>query len=415
METPRVRVLEIFSLLLLALISVAFYQIMAPFLLDAFLSVVFTNVFFRLYGRVRGLIGGREYPAAGITVLVVLIVVAVPVSVIGLLVYSEAVRGYAAIRSMWPTVATDLGQIEILRWAADLPFLGEYVAQFQAIDLNELVRGALEASSQFIIRVTQQSFVSITQAVLNFVLVLFLMFFMFVDGPKLVRRIYDITPMPDKEMDEIVEETLNTTSATLISTIIIGIIEGTFGAVLFIIFGLPSPFLWGVIIMILSMIPLIGTNLVIVPAGVILIATGRIGGGILLIALGFGGVAITQNVIKPKLLGDRAGLHPALVLLATIGGIAWLGLIGFLVGPLLASLFIVVWEQFAKRYALVLASKRREPQGEETGIGDTQAGDSGPAGPRGKKAARGARSRKRSARDVGPKESRQSPRDPEES
>ena len=68
-----------------------------------------------------------------------------------------------------------------------------------------------------------------------------------------------------------------------------------------------------------------------------------------MILLGLGGVAITQNVVKPKLLGDRTGLNPALALLATIGGIAWLGLIGFLVGPLLASLFIVVWQQFGKR------------------------------------------------------------------
>lgn len=365
MEAPRARILEIFSLLLLAAISVAFYQIMAPFLLDAFLAVVFTNVFFRTYRTLRGWFRGKEYAAAGVTVLIVLIVVAVPVTIIGLLVYSEAVRGYATIRSMWPTVGTDLGEIDLLVWAADVPFLADYVAQFQAIDLNELIRNALEMSSDFILRVTQRSFVNITQAVLNFVLVLFLMFFMFVDGPKLVRRIYGIMPMPDAEMDEIVEETLNTTSATLISTIIIGIMEGAYGAVLFIIFGLPSPFLWGVIIMILSMIPLIGTNLIIVPAGVVLIATGRVGAGILLIALGFGGVAITQNVIKPKLLGDRAGLHPGLVLLATIGGIAWLGLIGFLVGPLLASLFIVVWEQFAKRYAIALATKRRESGDDE--------------------------------------------------
>jgi predicted PurR-regulated permease PerM len=78
---------------------------------------------------------------------------------------------------------------------------------------------------------------------------------------------------------------------------------------------------------------------------------------LLLIGLGFGGVALTQNVVKPKLLGDRAGLHPGLVLLSTIGGIAWLGLIGFLVGPLLAALFIIVWEQFAKRYSQALSTK----------------------------------------------------------
>ena len=105
------------------------------------------------------------------------------------------------------------------------------------------------------------------------------------------------------------------------------------------------------------MIPLIGTNLVLVPAGAILILTGRIFAGSAVIVLGLAGVAVTQNLIKPKLLGDRSALNPALALLATIGGILWLGLIGFLVGPLLASLFIVVWQQFGKRYRTELSMK----------------------------------------------------------
>ena len=101
---------------------------------------------------------------------------------------------------------------------------------------------------------------------------------------------------------------------------------------------------------------------VLVPAGAILIVTGRVFSGITVIALGLAGVAITQNLIKPKLLGDRSGLNPALALLATIGGIMWLGLIGFLVGPLLASLFIVVWRQFGKRYQAELSTKDIETE-----------------------------------------------------
>lgn len=109
--------------------------------------------------------------------------------------------------------------------------------------------------------------------------------------------------------------------------------------------------------MVLSMIPLIGTNLVLIPAGALTILAGRPVAGILIIVAGAVGVAITQNVIKPQLLGERSGLHPALALLSTIGGIAWLGLIGFLVGPVLAALFVVVWRQFAQRYRRLLEGK----------------------------------------------------------
>ena len=167
----------------------------------------------------------------------------------------------------------------------------------------------------------------------------------------MVERCYDTIPFSDRDIDQIAAETFSTTSATLISTIIIGFLEGMLAAVLFIACGLPSPFFWGVITMVLSMIPLIGSNLIIIPAGIATIAGGSV------VFIGFVGVAITQNIVKPKLLGDRTGLHPALALLATIGGIAWLGLIGFLVGPVLAALFIVVWRQFAKRYKTLLDGK----------------------------------------------------------
>jgi predicted PurR-regulated permease PerM len=114
--------------------------------------------------------------------------------------------------------------------------------------------------------------------------------------------------------------------------------------------------------MVLSMIPLIGTNIVLIPTGLITLFSGRPAAGLIIMITGAVGVAITQNVVKPKLLGDRTGLHPALALLATIGGIAWLGLIGFLVGPVLAALFIVVWRQFARRYRKLLDGKNLDEE-----------------------------------------------------
>jgi predicted PurR-regulated permease PerM len=133
--------------------------------------------------------------------------------------------------------------------------------------------------------------------------------------------------------------------------------EGALATALFAVFRLPSPFLWGIIVMVLSMIPLIGTNLVLFPAGILTIVSGRPFAGLAILVAGTVGVFFTQNVVKPKLLGDRSGLNPALALLATVGGIAWLGIIGFLIGPVLASLFIVVWRQFALRYKTLLAGK----------------------------------------------------------
>ena len=290
-------------------------------------------------------------------VLMVFVIVAVPVSVVTILVYSEAVSGYGAILRALPGLSARLSQISILDWASGLPIIGNYVSNLQEVDLSQLFQQAVSGASNFVLNATQRSFLSVSAALMHFLLVLLLMFFLFQAGRRFVAAVYRAVPLPNRELREIAEETRRTTGATLKSTLLIGIIEGTFGAVLFLVFGLPSAFLWGIIIMVLSMIPLIGTNLVLVPAGIILIVSGRVGSGIAMIILGLAGVAATQNVIKPKLLGDRTGLHPAIALLATIGGIAWLGLIGFLVGPLIAALFIVVWGQFGARYRQELSTR----------------------------------------------------------
>ncbi len=351
--SSNIRVLEIAFVAILVGITWAFYRVMAPFILDIFLAVVLANVFGGVFRRFRRWFRDRRIPAASVTVLITLVTIAVPVTVIGILVYSEAVAGYTQLVEVLPSMDVSLSQTAVYQWISGLPLVGDRVAEFADLRVEQLIQEGLRVSSNFVITLTQRSFASVAQAVVNFIVILLLMFFFFLDGPRLVRGIYDAAPIENAELEEMVHEGLRTTSATLISTVIIGLMEGAFGTVLFLIFNIPSPFLWGVVIVILSMLPLIGTNLVITPAGIIVAVLGRPFAGILLVALGYGGVAITQNLVKPKLMGDRTGLHPALVLLATIGGIAWLGIIGFLVGPVVASLFIVIWRQFATRYRKV--------------------------------------------------------------
>lgn len=359
MQQPRIRIIEIFSLLILVGLTYGFYQVMRPFILNIFLAAVFTSLLYPLYDRLRSALGDRGAPAGLLVVVMVFVVVAVPVSFIGVLVYSEAIAGYGAVVAQVPELADRLSSVTLLEWAREIPFVGDYVDEIEPVQLSEMLRNGVRTVSNLVLSATQRSFVSVSTALANFVVILLLMFFFFQSGKRLIMSVYDVIPMPNRELRVIAEETRKTTAATLISTLLIGLIEGTYGAVLFLVFGLPSAFLWGLIIVVLSMIPLIGTNLVLVPAGVMLIVSGRVFAGVAMIALGLGGVAVTQNVIKPKLLGDRSGLHPALALLSTIGGIAWLGLVGFLVGPLIATLFIVVWQQFAIRYRHELDERDR--------------------------------------------------------
>lgn len=360
-DQPRIRVIEVFFLLILVALTAGFYMVMRPFLINIFLAAVFTSILFPMYERLRSRLRDRGVLASLLIVLGVLVGVAIPVIVVGTLVYTEAVEGYSALVESLPSLAERYGDLEFLGGLEGVPFVGDYVRSLEGIDFSDEIRSAVSSVSSALFSVTQEGLVRLGSTILNFVVMLLLMFFFFANGRPLMQYVFDLVPMPNAELSQIATETRKVTAATLISTIIIGLIEGSLGVILFAAFGIPSPFLWGLIIVIVSMIPLIGSNLVIVPAGVTLIIAGRPIAGVLMILAGVAGVATTQNVIKPKLLGDRSGLHPALALLATIGGIAWLGIIGFLVGPILATLFIVIWQQFGNRYKAELATRGGQP------------------------------------------------------
>ncbi len=343
-------------LLVLTAFTLAFFRLMEPFLLSVFLAAVLVNIFQNPYRRLLGSTGSRRVAALLTTAMIVLVVL-IPVVIVTGLVTAEALGIAETVSDNWEGAGiAELvqGIPDRIRAFAPLGALLDYVPEF---DFQETVRELLKNASDYLIRLSQRSIGNVAGVVFGFLIMLVLVFFFFIDGERIVERLKQVIPLSARDIDEITREMLNTTSATLISTIIIGLMEGALATVLFLVFRLPSPFLWGVITMVLSMIPLVGTNLVLVPAGLAMLLTGRPLAGIAILVTGAGGVAITQNLIRPKLLGHRTGLHPALALLATVGGIAWLGLIGFLVGPVLASLFIVTWRQFGVRYRTLLADK----------------------------------------------------------
>ena len=243
MERPRIRVIEVFFLLLVVALSYGFYLVMRPFILNIFLAAIFTSVLFPAHDRLARRLGGRRAVASLLLVLLVFVVVAVPVSIIAILVYSEAVSGYTAFVAEVPRLAEQLSGIDLLEWAREIPILSDYVEELEPLQLSEMLRNAVRSVSNFVLSATQRSFVSASTALANFVLVLLLMFFFFQGGHRLLMVVYNVVPMPNRELREIAAETRRTTAATLISTLLIGIIEGSFGAILFLVFGLPSPFL----------------------------------------------------------------------------------------------------------------------------------------------------------------------------
>lgn len=336
-------------LLILAGISLAFIRLLQPFLLSVFIAVVLANVFSPPHRWMLQKSGKPRLSAAVITLVVVLVVM-IPVLIVTTLVTGEVLTVVESVRHDWESRTMADLLPAMMEYLEALPIVGAVLGYLPDFDIATTLRDTAATAGEHLLRILQQSIGDIAAALLNTVLMLLLLFFFLLDGSKVVKRLRAVIPVSNRDVDEISHDFFAVTSATLISTIIIGLLEGALATVLFLIFALPSPFLWGVITVVLSMIPLIGTNLVVIPAGILTILSGRPVAGVLIIVIGATGVAFTQNILKPRLVGERTGLHPALALLSTIGGLAWFGIIGFLIGPVVASLFVAVWRLFAEKH-----------------------------------------------------------------
>jgi predicted PurR-regulated permease PerM len=131
---------------------------------------------------------------------------------------------------------------------------------------------------------------------------------------------------------------------------LVAVAQGLVGGVVFLLLGLGSPVLWGVMMAVLSLIPAVGSVLVWGPAAIYLLLTGAVGKGVILIALGVGIIGMVDNALRPILVGRDAGMPDYLILISTLGGLAAFGISGLVVGPVVAGLFLTVWDIFAEEF-----------------------------------------------------------------
>ncbi len=351
----RISIIDGFFVLFLIGLTIAFYKVISPFIIDIILAVTLTHLFsplLRLFQKKFNL-----NMSSSLTVVFAFLIIVVPLTVLGVLISGEASHVYANYKHIWPTISKKM----IIEKIETLPALKEYTRELEYFGIATRFNEFFDFIFKFFLGFIRKAFWNITAMLGHFLLILILMFFLFIHGQSILARIKAVIPFSEQETNAMIREMTRIIDATLVGTFIIGLLEGIFGGVLFAVFGLPSPFLWGAIMVIISIIPLIGTNVILWPTALILVFQGRYVSGILIFLLGFIGISATQHLLKPKLLGDRSGLHPALVLISLIGGLMWMGPVGFLIGPIITGLFITLWNQFSVRFQSELKDRGAAP------------------------------------------------------
>jgi predicted PurR-regulated permease PerM len=190
--------------------------------------------------------------------------------------------------------------------------------------------------------------------IFHFFILLYTIFFLLVDGPDMLRRILSYLPLTQNDGERMKERFVSVTRATIKGTIVIGILQGTMSGVAFWVVGIPDVVFWTVVMILLSILPLIGAALVWIPAAIILAATGQVMQAVLLVLFCALIVGSVDNVLRPRLVGRDTKMHDLMILFSTLGGLIVFGPVGFIIGPVLAGLFVTSWEIFGSAYRDVI-------------------------------------------------------------
>ena len=354
MNSDQTRFQNRFLLVLALGISLLFLVMIRQFLVAILLAAVFSAMTRPLYLRLAAGMRGRERAAAVATLLLVLLILVAPAIAFTGLVVSQAVD-ISQAAATWVRGNMDLFE-SIEGRLLEIPLVGEFLPDRERIITlaGQLAQGAGG--------VLVDSLTAATLGTTNFLFQLFLMlyamYFFLTSGPVIHDRILYLVPLRSADEERLLDRFVSVTRATIKGSLVIGVLQGALAGLSFAVFGVPGAAFWGTVMAVLSVVPALGAALVWVPAVIWLLATGQIGAGIS-VGLWCGLVVGTvDNFVRPRLVGRDTRLPDLLVLLSTFGGILFFGAVGFILGPIVAALFVTVWEIFAVAYGDVLPEVR---------------------------------------------------------
>jgi predicted PurR-regulated permease PerM len=337
-------------LLLLIVISSVFLAMIRHFLLALLLAGIFSALTHPLYRRFEKWFQGRSSVASMATLLVIVIVLILPLAGLLGVITAQAIK---VGQSVTPWVQQNLTAPDAFSDLLEsIPFYDQILPYHETI-----IRKAGE-----IVGVVSKYFInslsSATLGTVNFFFMTFIflyaMFFFLTDGNRLLDKILYYLPLEDEDERRMLDKFTSVTRATIKGTVVIGVLQGGLAGLAFAVAGISSAVFWGTIMAVLSIIPGIGTALVWAPAAAILAAGGywlNAAGLALFCAVVVGSI---DNFLRPRLVGKDTEMHDLMILFATLGGISFFGILGVIIGPILAALFVTIWEIYGTVFKDVL-------------------------------------------------------------
>jgi len=333
--------------ILLVLAGAAVLYVFAAFVHDIVLAFVIAALFGPMYRRLLPRVGNR-WTCSTLVTLAALVLVAAPVIWLGLSVFEELTNAYVRIK---PGFADGSTQHEIQRVLAKIGVklsdaeVVTYVDSYAA----RISEFAMDRASWFVN--------NLIAGLLHFCVIVALVFYTLVEGPRLKDFLFRLSPLPD-EQDELIVVKFTTVARSVLGGNGSGsALPGGGGGIAMAVVGLPSPVFWGFVMTILAFLPLIGMAAVVMPFGCYLVFQGRTAEGVAFMTVCMSLHFVLENILKTKLMGAGVHVHEVPLFLSILGGLAVFGVLGILYGPLIIAMFLTLTELYMTHYRLEFAAR----------------------------------------------------------
>lgn len=322
------------------LLAVLSWKVAAPFWAYILLGLLITVLAFPVFDRLRGWLG-RPRVAAALTVLIVVAIVIVPLSFLAWRIVADM----AALVSGLTVAGVEQNLQTLLLWSHDT--FG-YPADVEPQAAHDLLRELIPSVQSRLASWIPGAITSTATFLVGIVVTIIVAYYGLINGEAFIERIKRASPMDDDLEERFLDEAKATVDGVIWGQIITAALQGGLGYVAFFITGIPNAFFWAFVMAVLSFLPLVGAFLVWAPAAVFLFATGQTGMGIFMVIWGVAVISSVDNIVKPMIIGKSGALHPVLAFIGVLGGLTAFGIMGFLMGPLVLSLFAAVFNLFAE-------------------------------------------------------------------
>ena len=322
--------------LLLTLITILFVSLIFNFAAPILWSIVVSIIFYPLYEKLLLMTNKKSLSSMLSLILILLLVIMPSIAVLGLIGnelinFINSSENYS-FEQYFQMIPNESAINQLIAWSG--------------LSINDLI----EKADDFLISASKmlyQSVSTISANVINFFVSLFifvyLTFFFLRDGEKILQHCMDAFPMKNEDESYLLDQFQKTTRATIKGTVMVALAQGFLGYLTLLLIGINGALIWGAVMALLSIVPAVGTVLVWLPIALVLFLNGKSMDASLLIFSGVFIIGMIDNLLRPILIGKETKMPDYLILLTTIGGISIFGITGFIVGPIIASLFISIW------------------------------------------------------------------------